>query len=70
MMRASSPWLAVSSLLTGLVTNIARRIEVLMRRCRRPIVSVDVTALKIARAELCLFVALSLAPGQADVITR
>lgn len=41
-MRARSPGLLVSSLRAGLVTNMARKIEVLIKRCLRPILSVMV----------------------------
>jgi hypothetical protein len=39
-MRARRPGWAFSSFLTGLVTNIARSIEVLIRRCRRAILGI------------------------------
>jgi hypothetical protein len=55
-MRANNPGCAVSFLLTGLVTNMARNIEVLIRRCRRPILSVNVVVAGFLHCRVEMFV--------------
>ena len=63
-MRASNPGCAVSSLLTGLVTNMARNIEILIRRCRRPILNVNVVVagFLLCRVEMFVDTVYALAP--------